>query len=99
MFDDDLARGCVLVAECIRFLFPDRARLNENALVRANLRDALLLAADFRAGVQRQIDGVGDQPFLAGAHGVDHALARERFVVEHAETAAVEREAARVRKP
>ena len=99
MLHDHDARRSVLIAKRVGLLFADFAFLNHHAAIDAHARHAFAFGVVARAGVQREVGGVGHQALFVGPDGIENALARECFVLHYAEAAAVERQAARIAEP
>jgi hypothetical protein len=77
----------------------DQVILDHGAAVEAHSRHALALGGVARTDVQRQIGSVRNQALFVWTNRVEDAFTRERLVFHHAETAAVECQAAGVSQP
>src|SRR5215475_14076473 len=99
MLDNHGAGRGVFVAEGICLAFAKLSVVDHDTVENAHVRDFLRFAGVFRSGVQRKVDGVGDQTALLGTNGFEYAFAGEGLLLHNGETASIERQTSSISEP
>jgi len=90
MLHDYCSGRVVFVAKRVCFALAHFAHLCHQAVAHQHVGNTLRLAGLLSPDVESQVDGIRNQPFFAGADGIEDPFTGEGLVLQHAKTAAIQ---------